>query len=1435
MEDIIKPMPKVSLSKEAIRDNIATQEFQTNIEQFSANMEVDIGSIYAKDQAIRDATSEFEASTLDKIDAVFKTAYQHSPAAKAISTFAIEQLTSTVTKRQDPEFMAGNNTDYKMARLTTAGLPISSYATTLLAGAKNKDDFDFFLSTLKVDKELASNAKFLTSGQQQVSMFTGLMADPTYLAYAPVKLFSALQGGIRLSSVMGSNMALQYTLSKARDYGEPNRTTDDMLLDVAFGGIFDSFFAMKALGKLDESFAATLAGHHAQSKDFSAVINDLQPQRFDFSQNYTWSSVVARDTIKEDVTVASVVEKYKPTRKPMVAKPKVDTPKEILAKQKQAESDITTYHLAKKEELATAIAKSGLSEQTYMDIYNNLASDVTEIKSLIKSISGESKVYIDSVIKDISAGLETMGKVSPSAKAQIENEIKNVLGHTIQPTPIIKKTGKELAYDNGFRSFKKKVKQFDVVIKNKIDEVKKAFKEVTDFKALKPLVKELDAKESALLTKTQAKMDKIEIDINAKAKAGVDEIKLQKLHDEHAKLADVETSLLHKLESFKTAKEKSTLGLLGKQKELYQRMASVMDELVHEINDSFKTIFADSLSTPAEKALFKKELQRDLSNILGQEIRIVEKDGSFIVKGDIKFDVKGDMAIFKGNKVMLATLLALGGSSAVMADDGSGITISDAWFFIIMAATGIYGLKAVKSHGGLNNTIKTMGNKMAGVQKLAIFSSSDKTKALMESKDQIVDAANMGAINSIEVIMKNGNADSKSLGQRLGFDAVNPQKIMSAMVRRLIGLRDDVRIFREAEEVNFKAWLGEQNLKETFMDRLMESGAETLVRERFLNEVTDMVEYGKSASNSKHVSAQAKVMSEVMGNTASKAIAMKIVGFTEDIIGKTKNYVPRIPLYDNIRAIASASPEAMKDLALNIGRAIAKTNGTPSKEVMDLADSLVDGYLAVGVHSVQPQKIRDILNAMDKAGFDISGINAEELATTIRSNNDAISRGKFRLDMDMSYFKPFEYTVNGETHLATQSIIYERNAGTLLQQHSSQIHGAIALKESTKGLTLSDGSVIKDGIESEYGVRQLISKELNVDVKEVLDTYVDAIMGHPLYASGSMANRIVSTLRDLAYSRLALTQFAMSSEYATALAHMLHNNAAMRQGISHLSNLLKSIFGMEGGNTALSSRIAQLNGLGTSVIRRESSFKNIEGMYNASELEGKSLLEKLARGVKYISLIATRILHADDALKRIAGVYHTDNLVKLLDGKMTMSANRMERFGIDKDFFDTFRGKFKMNGKELADDFDAGWTKEMRETYGNIVHRMIMTDSPEAIVSSLPQVTSTSSAGRLVGLMTNFTAQSFTTKALAGMKRPDALSFVETSIYFMGTYAGIYARDLAKGKEPDNEDIMYRAIMMMPLTAPYGMLSMMSDPMSTSIVPDTFMQMDRIRKDLVDE
>jgi hypothetical protein len=263
----------------------------------------------------------------------------------------------------------------------------------------------------------------------------------------------------------------------------------------------------------------------------------------------------------------------------------------------------------------------------------------------------------------------------------------------------------------------------------------------------------------------------------------------------------------------------------------------------------------------------------------------------------------------------------------------------------------------------------------------------------------------------------------------------------------------------------------------------------------------------------------------------------------------------------------------------------------------------------------------------------------------------------------------------------------------------------------------------------------------------------------------------------------------------------------------------------------MAKTVQRTTGYGSSSIRRENTLKNIDNVFNqASKTDGNSA-EKVATMVKYLTLRLTNILHADDAMKTISIISNTDYLSKWLRGEITISKNRLERFGINDKFTNMFKGGFKSdeNGNLLA-DWDNGWTQDMKDEYARVMDKMVMVDSPEAIASALPHVALTSDAGRLTSFMTHFTATSYTTKALQGAKRPDVKSYSDTMIYFLGTYAGVYARHLATNQEePDAEEVLHKTIMMMPLTAPYGIYSMTTDPMTTSMPNDMILEMSKLQ------
>jgi hypothetical protein len=1426
-------------------------DYSYQAEQFFAGQKRDQAQIVQNLQDVKDAKDNYSASFGDKLDAMLKTAYGTSTAAKTINRAVMSAYEPNDTT--DTEFSKSNSFDYRYNQLVQEGLPTTTANLQLLSEAKNRDNFDFYLQSIKTDTEFERSSRLLSQGMEKSAMIAGAFSDPTYLMYPPAKLFQTLQGATRLVAFMGTDAAMQFALANARDVGSPERDTMDTVTDMALAGLANTFFGMRQLNKIDESLTHDLGSTVVDTANAVHVNSILKPEKYDFSTNYNWSTVkqelspaeMYRARVANEATTTldraatmdfsrdnlqQIIKDFKEANKPQLVPQELKlTPEMRMAKEAEAAKEIKDFQVAKEAELTGKIEASGLTKDAFMEVYNNLNKDVPELKDIIRNTSGNVTAQ-KSLIDDILPIIDHIGKVSPEAKASLQAEIEKVLDLNTKASKVVTKSERELAFQKGKPSFNQKTKVFDNLIKGSFDKVKKSFKEVTDYKALKPLSEggALTAKELKYLEDTRTAIKSLE----EKLSMAKTEKSVQVIHEKLLKLDNSESNLLSKTDEFNARRKNSVEFSLSKQKELYQRMASAMDELMHEANQQFRNVFLDTFASPIEKKLFTEKLTKDLSSVFGQEITVIEKDGNLMIKGNIEFKIKGDYAYLGKNKIMLATLLAIGGSSAAMADDGSVLSLSNVMLLPFILAMGAVGFNAFKEVNGFKGIINETAKKVKGIQDLAIFQSSDKGKALTELRKSVVDIANIGAINSMAYVMKKGSQLSKDLAQRLGFDAVNAQKTLDAMRARTIAVRNDVENFTIAEDTNYKDWLKETNQKESVISPLLSGGMETELREKFLNEVTDHIEFGKSTSDA--VKKQAKVFSDIMYANAKRAVENKIIGFTDGVINKISNYVPRIPNYTNVHEIVVSGGK--EQLIEQIANCIAAPKGVPVEDMYDLAEKLVNGYASVEFRGVSNiARIDDIIKAMKKAGFDTTDIDSKEVAATLRNNNDAISRGKFRIEMDLSKFKPFTVTIGGEEKLINLNNIYERNAGIINQAHSSNINGMIALKRATRGMEIN-GEIIHDGIESEWGVRNLISHEIDRDTQSILTSYLDYIMGYALYDVNSAGSKFVNNLRNLSYAYLVPTQFNMVSEMATMTQHMLESSSAFKEGMNHYTNILRRMFGQDVNTTALAKEFHGLLGYGSSGARREESIKNIDGIYNVSEETGHTPIDKVSNFTKYITLKMSGLMHADDAIKDVASIFNGERVAKFVEGKITMSPNRLERYGIDQNFIDMFKGKIPLdkNGN-LVEGFSNGWSQDMRDAYANVVGRMVMTDSPEAVLSSLPHGAVTSDAGRLLYFMTSFTAQSWTTKVLAGMKYPDMRSFAETNVYFLGTYAGLYAKDQLSGKtkKKTQSDLIYQSLMMMPIGAPYAIASMVSDPMAATIIPDTFKKFDRAGKYLI--
>ena len=247
-----KPLSR-PLSQETSMESIFSENFKTSVALAIESKTID------KAQA-----SNYDASAGEIIGAWYDNAINESPLGKAIRRASIDMQNS---EQEDVSFTELNTFDYRYHLLESNGLPPSSANLERLKDAKNKDDFEFRLQTIRTDEKWKEDAAILTNTQRMTSGIVGtIVFDPTIFAAAParipltsVEIFNRLNGTARLSSIVASNVGIQYGFAKMRDYGDPERSDEEKYIDMLFGGTIDSLFTAKAVRGLDEEFSISVA------------------------------------------------------------------------------------------------------------------------------------------------------------------------------------------------------------------------------------------------------------------------------------------------------------------------------------------------------------------------------------------------------------------------------------------------------------------------------------------------------------------------------------------------------------------------------------------------------------------------------------------------------------------------------------------------------------------------------------------------------------------------------------------------------------------------------------------------------------------------------------------------------------------------------------------------------------------------------------------------------------------------------------------------------------------------------------------------------------------------------------------------------------------------------------------------------------------------
>lgn len=1350
------------------------------------------------------------ATTTDKLKAIGWEFSKGSAIGGAVNKFVDLNMVPEA-QNIDRNFKDGLSIELVNNALVKSGATTSQLRIETLLGANNQLHFDYLLDqarTASILDDLSKNAlgdtAILTSnlvGDIGTDPLTAMAGLTTIIPKTIVKA----KGAMGIVATAGTSFGISTAMQGIREYADPSLTLDDHFIGIGAGVLADTFTTKLMAGRyLREDQALAARAKYAQQLDDAVrganeayeMGRHFNPSTMDVSEGYKWSA-------KYDTVHPTTRAEFKPKSDGITTPPSgMKLPVGAEFKPVTVAQTIPTYKIVGRGAIATAIKESGLSKTAFKEINDNIDEDLPKLLEEVNLANTKMPKEKLKALNALEKAANTIEGVSPEAAKILREAVDKARDvTTLSPNKItVDKAGK-VALTRGVFSFKENLRKIEAIRVAGVVKINTAMKEIADTKMMKALG------ENPTFQKAKTKLDVVGAEItkleaslaSSKLSGSVDTISAKKLSD-----LKRDAGMLNKiLDILENSEQARGLKELSKQKELYSRMASAIDELLFDMSRDINVKMLDSLPDQEAKKTFLDNMSRDLTTFLGTDIKVVIKDGELAIEGTLKLNVEGGAVKFNNKLIKVGAVLALGGSTALMADSGDSVDIVGNGLILVAAIFGInFVATASKEHGGILNAIKQTAQKAVSVLSVSEELLKPEVQARMSINQKLAEKMSTGYMYSYRTVEQYGSDFAKRLLSELVENPTGHTQVSAEVVQKAL-VRTALNRIGKADKEAFGEYMKERGIGFDVGEKVTSMGTKSPTKVKFDELVSDGLEKPKNIKSP----AIQKLVQTVRGeidDVYKRAEELDIFGIKD--APKVKNYLPRYTIARNIRTLAG-NPESKELLIKSITASVAKAIGkSPDNEdAIRMASSWVEFASDTAAGRVTNKSVDRVIQGMESLGVKVSDINKEELLLASSTSDDALGRLQARIPMHLDAFIPFNTKVNGvDAHIEMNSI-FVRDYETIVTRYFSEMNGQFALKERVTGFT------------TEAALRTLINKEPNPEVADTLNMYLNSITGKPQYDSSSVFNRNIDAIRNASYPLLIGTTLTMTKEMISTVASVLTGNIAVKDVVREIANVFRDI---PKTDEMMEELMYAFNGSGGAVTRKEVTVKGIDFATNTEEISD-GLISKTGNQTKGASLWLSRLIHADDSFKRLAYRANMNRLYDMAHNGSTMSIPRMDSYGIDASVLKLIKEKaVKTENGNIILGIQK-WSRTDQNKLRAVVHQMTQQFSLEVTTGGIPKAFVNNPAGRLLGLLGSFTAQMYSTHFIRGLKHLDGEEYLNQLSWLMGGVITAMAKDKILGDGEITEDeIMKRAIMSSPALSPLSVMHLFSSPVYTGVAQE---------------
>ena len=948
-------------------------------------------------------------------------------------------------------------------------------------------------------------------------------------------------------------------------------------------------------------------------------------------------------------------------------------------------------------------------------------------------------------------------------------------------------------------------------IAREVDEVSSGFKTKTDVVSVVP----------KQATKQETPVKDVQVTLDDGTKVSVKQT-LFELKTARTRLEKNITSLNKKLDNTRMAKETrvQTLAKLDATKKELRDVSTAYNKIkkskkettiLKEV-DKFKGKYATSVLDDAKT--FAKTIDDAVENVaktsneaevtkIAKETLKASGGTKFVAKknkdGSLEIGVKDKDGKFKPltktQKVGAALSVGTLATGTAMADDGQGNWYSDvpnfvaAAFLLYLAGGKI--ASQIDAHKGLAKAFKA--NKDSFIKSIGEKSlkrndpSYRKADAVYNMYDKAMEK--MGFI--FQKTFNGSDAEGKELAKKLFYGITNQEESTVDFWKHR-DHENDMRAFYDTYTNSLKKYKQARRAEEK-QGLIQYISSTNRVHIEFNTEIGKAIHI-PTGRYSPEVMEVVQTINKLTKSIYKKAEEAKVKGFYDEGTGKfIENYLPRVIKNNVIYSAIKNSDGAFKEggaayeaLKANFYKMYSAAN--PEKTSEEIAKTISE----------------HMKHIEESVGSEIRGSVGDVLG-------DSISMGKARLNLDLSVWEDFKYKSNGKELTFKIEDAYEMDAEQLFTGYSAAMAGHINLaKKLGGGKPFSYTSAIA-----------IAEKQTDPSVRKAFEIGIKMLIGRSTFDTQSDFYQIMRTGANLtAPMFLSLSGIMQIKEVTGTILRSMRSFDEFKL----MTTEFKNTFMNRGSDDYITNLAIELTGLGHKMKTNKLKTRVINDIENMTDDQLTSLAAQAnmsSQKFRDFAMLVYGIAPLTDFGQRMNGALNINLIANIVNGKTTISKSQMDMIGLRQSDIDKFKSVFKFNDKGNLTKASVDEIKnnpELFDELGRIVFNLNNSQMLQPMVGTTLSMFHASGLGSIFSTLLTFASQSFATygaRNVKGVAKGDMLEVIDAVSWFAAMYVAEQLKAEVKGKQIDDEEAVRRALLNMPVSMPFSLLSSFADPIAT--------------------